>query len=287
MIQGIYGIINLKNGKFYVGSSTDIKKRWKQHIDNLRRDNHCNPHLQAAWHKYGRGAFSLYILERVESEGDLISREQHHIDRAFEAGNTYNLAHYANKPPSRKGKTLSVEVCQRISVAQKGRVPWNVGRKVGPHSEETRRKISKALKGKQNALGRHCTEETRHKISEANKGKASWMKGQHHSKEVRQKISEALKGKQNALGCHRSEETRRKLSEALKGRVLSEEHKRRVGKANAKSYPAFIHQKTAEVIPAGRNLKKLCLQRGLHYSSMCAVKNGGQGSHKGWVLWEA
>ena len=48
------------------------------------------------------------------------------------------------------------------------------------------------------------TEETRRKISEA-------LKGNHHSEETRRKLSEAKKGK------HRSDDTRKKLSHANKG----------------------------------------------------------------------
>lgn len=32
-ICGVYKIKNIVNDKFYIGSSKDIKKRWKQHKD--------------------------------------------------------------------------------------------------------------------------------------------------------------------------------------------------------------------------------------------------------------
>ena len=66
---------------------------------------------------------------------------------------------------------------------------------------------------------------------------------------------------------HHTEKTRRKLSEA-----------------STRSYPAFIHQITGEIIPAGVNLKALCQKRGLHHGSMSSVKNGRRSSHKHWVL---
>ena len=67
------------------------------------------------------------------------------------------------------------------------------------HSEETRRKMSEAKKGK------HLSEEHRKKLSEAQKGK-------HHSDYTRRKISDAKKGK------HHSEEHRKKMSESHKGK---------------------------------------------------------------------
>ena len=56
------------------------------------------------------------------------------------------------------------------------------------HSEETRKKISEAHKGKPSGMkDKHLSEETRKKISESKKGK-------HHSAEARKKMSESHKG---------------------------------------------------------------------------------------------
>jgi hypothetical protein len=89
------------------------------------------------------------------------------------------------------------------------------------HSEETKRKISEANKG------RTLSEETKRKMREAKEGK-------NHSllEETRRKMSEALKGRTF------SEETKRKMSEAKKGKtsnkkgtLLSEETKRKISEA--------------------------------------------------------
>ena len=91
------------------------------------------------------------------------------------------------------------------------------------HSEESRKKMSEARKGKPSWMnGKHHSEESRKKMSEARKGKPSWMNGKHHSEESRKKMSEAKKGK------HFSEESRKKMSEAKKGKHFSEEHKRKL-----------------------------------------------------------
>ena len=75
-------------------------------------------------------------------------------------------------------------------------------------------------------IGKSLSEETRKKMSEANKGKPSWMKGKHLSAESCKKISEANKGK------HRSAETRKKLSEVRKGKHHSEETRKKMSEAN-------------------------------------------------------
>ena len=79
------------------------------------------------------------------------------------------------------------------------------------HSEETRRKMSAALKG------RTFSAEARLKMSAAKRGK-------NLSDETRKKISESNNGENNPMyGKHHSAETRKKMSEALKGRTLSAE----------------------------------------------------------------
>ena len=96
-------------------------------------------------------------------------------------------------------------------------------------SDETRRKMSEALKGKPRS------KEIRRKISEAHKGKthseksrrnmSESQKGKTFSEETKRKLSEAKKGKTH------SEETKRKLSESQKGKTFSEEHKRKLSES--------------------------------------------------------
>ena len=124
------------------------------------------------------------------------------------------------------------------------------------HSEETKRKQSEALKGRQfseetlhrmseaqkgKKLGTQLSEETKHKISEAHKGKPSPYKGKHPSEETKRKHSEANKGK------HHTEESKRKMSEARKGKPAwnkgkkgkhpSEETKRKMSEARKGKTP--------------------------------------------------
>lgn len=53
MITGIYIIKNILNNKIYVGSTIDIKKRWRDHKWHLKENKHHNSHLQASYNKYG------------------------------------------------------------------------------------------------------------------------------------------------------------------------------------------------------------------------------------------
>ena len=78
--------------------------------------------------------------------------------------------------------------------------------------KEAAEQHSKAMKG------HPVSEETKKKIAEAHKGKPSGNKGKHFSEEHKKNIGEANKGKQGPnKGKHFSEETRRKMAEARKG----------------------------------------------------------------------
>jgi group I intron endonuclease len=108
-------------------------------------------------------------------------------------------------------------------------------------SEETRQKMSEALKGENNPnFGKTTSEETKKKISEARKGEKHHMFGKTTSEETKQKISEALKGEKSFnFGKTFSEETRQKMSESKKGipspnkgKTRSEEDKQKISKGS-------------------------------------------------------
>ena len=85
--------------------------------------------------------------------------------------------------PGAKGKTFSEEHKKHLSEARRGK-------KMKPHTAETKKKISNALSGK------IVSEETRKKMSEAAKGRKVWnkglvgIKGHKQTEETRQKIAE-------------------------------------------------------------------------------------------------
>jgi group I intron endonuclease len=76
---GIYRIKNLINGKCYYGSSKNIEKRWKTHLNQLRDKKHINCILQRAWNKYGEDNFIFEIVEECEFK-NIFEVEQKYID---------------------------------------------------------------------------------------------------------------------------------------------------------------------------------------------------------------
>lgn len=61
--SGIYIIRNIHNGKVYIGQSQNVDYRIRMHKCLLNNNKHYNPHLQAAWNKYGSTSFEISILE--------------------------------------------------------------------------------------------------------------------------------------------------------------------------------------------------------------------------------
>jgi group I intron endonuclease len=195
---GIYQILNKINGKRYIGSAVDVRRRWRLHCSELHRHIHCNPHLQAAWELYGRKNFAFSVLEYVPDVERLLEREQHYLDLLSPE---YNIALVAG---SQLGLVRSEEARQRMSRAQRNRTQY---------SEKTLR----ALNWKGKVRGPQ-SEEHRRKLSEVRKGRVV-------SGATRQKLSAALKG--HAV----SEETRRKISEGKKSQALSDEHRQNMRQA--------------------------------------------------------
>lgn len=76
---GIYKIKNLENGKCYYGSSKDITKRWKTHLNQLKNGKHHNIHLQRSWDKYGESSFIFEVVEEC-NEKVLLELEQKYLD---------------------------------------------------------------------------------------------------------------------------------------------------------------------------------------------------------------
>lgn len=163
---GIYKIINNINGKVYVGQSINIKTRWKEHINALKRGDSGCTLLQRAWNKYGEENFSFEILELCfEDELDDIEIKYIKLYDAVNSG--YNIESGGNKH-----KRLSIDTKQKLSNSAKERLsdPTKNPMYDKHHTDETKIKISASKKGKP------LSDETKKKLSEVHMGHPGYNK---------------------------------------------------------------------------------------------------------------
>ena len=115
--------------------------------------------------------------------------------------------------PFKKGHTLGFK---------KGYTPWNKGLRC-PHSEETKRKIGQALRGRKRSL------------------------------EARRKQSKAISGERNHnFGKPKSEETKRRIGLARKGIKHTKEAKKRMSESHKQYYREHPNIRAKENNPMWR-----------------------------------
>lgn len=137
-ITGIYKIVNKIDGKYYVGSTTNFRRRWITHKYLLNAGRHHSVKLQYAWNKYGESSFDV-VLEKITDDVDLLQLEQMHLNVAkLNPDGNYNLSYDATAPW--RGKKLSESHRRNVSLALTGK----------PKSKEHNLKVGLANRGKPN-----------------------------------------------------------------------------------------------------------------------------------------
>lgn len=116
----IYAIVQVSTGLVYVGSSGNIRIRWKAHKSQLRHNKHPNSRLQRTWNKYGEKDFIFRVLTYVPNKDDLFLTEQKFIDKykAFNEKHGFNTSPVAG---SQRGMPRTQETKDKISRSNKGK----------------------------------------------------------------------------------------------------------------------------------------------------------------------
>lgn len=177
-VPGVY-IVEIPGSPYiYIGSTGNLNQRKRQHRSELNRGIHSNQKLQLLYSP--KNGVDFKVAQRTQTREAALALEQELLDQ------------HKNNP-----------FC--LNIATNARVPA-----AGMiRSDETRAKISQALKG------RRPTEESKEKMRQAQIGRT-------HSKETKQRMSESHKGTTH------SEDTKQQMSKARKGILRSEETKQRM-----------------------------------------------------------
>ena len=160
---GIYCIENILNNKKYIGQSTNLEKRLREHRGLLRSGKN-SAHLQKSWNFYKEENFIFYIVEECPKEL-LNEKEKYYINmyKTYDENFGYNLTTGAEREcgfqhrestkikisETEKGKTISEETREKMSKSFSGRV----------ETQQQKDKISKSLIGNKRACGKHSEEE--------------------------------------------------------------------------------------------------------------------------------
>lgn len=165
----IYQITNMITGDYYIGSAQSFARRQWQHLYDLRRGTHKNPHMQASWNKYREEAFVFEILEEVPEGVDALVKENEYLHAHVGQKNCFNVNKDALQ--SRLGQTMSEESRKKLSASRKG----------------------KGAGEKHYRYGQTVSDEVRAKISETQRGRPSPMKGKKMSDQGRANVAAAAK----------------------------------------------------------------------------------------------
>jgi len=213
---GVYKISNILSGRYYIGYSSNIERRFSVHRSKLKQNCHDNIFLQRAYNLDGEDKFKYEIIHVCDTEEEAKDIELQYLTDLSIRDILYNL-NYNNS-----GGDLLTHHPEKEAIREKILNSYKETlSKMTP--EERSQKYGKF--GERNGMyGKSHTEETRKKISEINKGRQSPNKGTQLSDERKQQLSEIKKGKYQGdknpfFGKHHTEETIQKIREKNKGRL--------------------------------------------------------------------
>ncbi len=92
---GIYIILNMMTGKYYLGSALRLRERWNIHQCDLRKGKHHSRKLQSSWNKHGADVFKFIVVRHVDAT-QLRVLEQRYLDKYQPHVHGYNMNENAN-----------------------------------------------------------------------------------------------------------------------------------------------------------------------------------------------
>jgi hypothetical protein len=259
---------------FYIGKGKN--KRAQSHLNHTDRNN--NIYKENTIKKIREAGMEPTIMYwKSDLTEDLAYDLEENLIRLFgrkvvdESGILTNICEDA-RPPNQKGKKYT-----------------------DPYSQERRDKISKANKGKNPwNLGIPLTAETKDKISNSRKGSSSWFKGKFHSDESKQKMSEAKKDKcfgknNNMFGKKHKPESIQKMKDN-KTSATGENNRFHSSRLTEEDKKKRSHPYTYKIISPDNieyitnNILEFCRMHSLDVTTMRnnAKENIGRKHKKGW-----
>lgn len=164
----VYKILNNLNDKIYIGKTSNLEQRWKNHIKVARGGKEKYPiHFQAihaAIKKYGESNFTLSVIKEFDSESESFQEETQIISMMRQSGvKLYNLTdggegllgykhtESAKNKISDYLRTRQLTEQNKLNMSKAQIESWKTrSRTTKPCPEEVKTKISAANKGSNN-----------------------------------------------------------------------------------------------------------------------------------------
>jgi group I intron endonuclease len=129
----IYKITNQINNKVYIGQTFDLAQRKAQHLFEGRPEGTADRPIYRSMRKHGLENFIFEVIEEC-------------ADEAINEREIFWISHFGSTSPERG---------------------YNLSKGGQGHTDESRQKLSEALKGNKHCVGRVLSEKTKQKLSEA------------------------------------------------------------------------------------------------------------------------
>ena len=212
-IIGVYKITNILSGRYYIGYSSNINRRFTVHRNKLKQNCHDNIFLQRAYNLDGEDKFIYEIIHICDTKEEAKEIELQYLTDLTIRNIIYNLnfnnsggdllTHHPDKEKIREKILNSCkETLNKMTPEERSQKYGKIGDKNGmygkTHTEEVRKMNSELKKGNTYCIGKKASDETRQKMSENAKlkiGEKNPFYGKHHSEETIQKIKEKSKGR--------------------------------------------------------------------------------------------
>lgn len=180
-IFSIYKITNIINNKIYIGKTSNVNKRWKQHIKiSVTKEKKAYQYLHKSINKYGIDNFRIEVLETNLNEFDAFEKEKFWIQN-FNS-NDFNIGmNLTNGGEGASGLKWSEESRDK----KRGKNNHNYGK---PLSDDVKEKLSLSLSGENNGFygkkhskeiidflkNREISDDIKNMISENCRGENQW-----------------------------------------------------------------------------------------------------------------
>jgi len=160
----VYEIRNTKNGRCYIGQTTNITSRLVEHKNSLKNNSHHNRLLQDDYNEFGKEAFTFEILRECLTLEKLFYFESHYINRFEAVSKGYNLSYgkgdnekwsahhdkntyFINKKrPVKKSKSNIVRIIKALSENDSSYFQQMLGGNAPPIDSEVLKRIGKTWK---------------------------------------------------------------------------------------------------------------------------------------------